>query len=131
MQMNEQQQQTNQSTKSTCASPVLPPCNAPALVDPNFTTTTPATLSAELSEIGFSQLFYGADVGDRENNTISVSSVNDLETPSTSPGYNAVSGVGGQTTLNGGAGVAGGSKTVNTTFRARNVNETPKRPERS
>ena len=61
------------------------PCNAPALVDPNFTTTTPATLPAELSEIGFSQLFYGADAGDRENDTISVSSVNDLETPSTSP----------------------------------------------
>ena len=57
-----------------------------------------------------------------------MSSVNVLETPSTSPGYNAVSGVGGQTTLNCGAGVAGGSKTVNTTFRDRNVNETPKRP---
>ena len=40
-----------------------------------------------------------------------------------------MSGVGGQSTLNGvGAGVAGGSKTVNTTFRDRNVNETPKRP---
>ena len=120
---NEQQQQTNQSTQSTSASPVLPPSNAPALVDPNFTTTTPATLPAELSDIGFSQLFYGADAGDRENDTISVSSVNDIETPSTSPGYNTVSGVGGQSTLNGGgAGVAGGSKTVNTTFR-----ETPKR----
>ena len=84
-------------------------------------------LPADLSGLGFSQLLYGADGGaDWETDTISVSSGNTIEIPSTDPQPSAMSGFEDQTGGVSNGSVDGGNKSVSSVFR--HVSETPKRP---
>ena len=90
--LDDMEQPSNQRTQSTSASPSSSPCNNPNLMDPNFCTTTPASLPSELADIGFSQLVYAAE--DREAETISVSSTENTQ-PSNYCGAGASSSSGG------------------------------------